>query len=581
VRSLWSRVALVDPALLRSRRGRAGFLKQVRIRLDRLAGNDRAKPWGDGALCSTLTLAPQEEREIRFALGWHFPRHYSARGPVIGHMYERWFRDAADVGRFLAASFEAHRQRVTAFADTLFDTTLPPEMPDAWAGQLTTLPKSTWWTRDGKFGVWEGLGCCGFHTTDITYQGSFNLLSLFPELQKSQMLMGARFQRADGRVPHYFTPDLSAVDNGFDRVDMNQQFVLLVCRDYLWTGDARYLRRLWPNIVRAMEATAQLDGDGDGLPDHDTRRNTYDAWDFEGTPAYIASLWISALLAGIRMAEDLGHAAQAGRWRQALKKGIAAFETKLWNGRYYSLWVNGAKRDECCMTDQIDGEWFTSLVGLGHCLPRGRILAALRAIVRHNFRPEEGLINAGYPPGRKPRFQAFHNLQAMAPWTGIEYAMASMLLDFGMVAEGLAVVRNIDERYRRAGRSWNHVECGNHYYRAMSSWALLWAATGFKVDLPRQSVRFAPVVGGTAFRAPWVAPSGWGRFVQTPARFEARCESGTLRFRHLRLNLERRPRAAALNGRALPARVTLRDAEFVTSFPRDVRLRAGDCLVVE
>ena len=28
------------------------------------------------------------------------------------------------------------------------------------------------------------------------------------------------------------------------------------------------------------------DGDGDGLPDQGTRHNTYDAWDFSGTPAY-------------------------------------------------------------------------------------------------------------------------------------------------------------------------------------------------------------------------------------------------------------------------------------------------------
>ena len=37
-------------------------------------------------------------------------------------------------------------------------------------------------------GLWEGLGSCGFHTTDITYHASFGLLALFPDLQKKQML---------------------------------------------------------------------------------------------------------------------------------------------------------------------------------------------------------------------------------------------------------------------------------------------------------------------------------------------------------------------------------------------------------
>lgn len=94
--------------------------------------------------------------------------------------------------------------------------------------------------------MWEGYGSCGFHTTDITYQGSFGILALFPDLQKKQMEMGAKFQREDGRVHHFFTPDLSGVDDGYDRVDMNPQFVLLVCRDYLWTGDREYLARMWP-----------------------------------------------------------------------------------------------------------------------------------------------------------------------------------------------------------------------------------------------------------------------------------------------------------------------------------------------
>ena len=153
------------------------------------------------------------------------------------------------------------RNRVTRSRDTTLDSALA----DAWAGQLTTLAKCTWWTKAGDFAVWEGLGCCGFHTTDITYQGSFNILALFPELQKGQMEMGAGFQRDDGRVHHFFTPDLSSVDRGFDRVDMNQQFVLLVCRDYLWTNDKAYLERIWPHVVRAMDNTALLDSDGDGL----------------------------------------------------------------------------------------------------------------------------------------------------------------------------------------------------------------------------------------------------------------------------------------------------------------------------
>lgn len=65
------------------------------------------------------------------------------------------------------------------------------------------------------------------------------------------MRMGAVFQRSDGRVHHLFTPDLDHVDDSFDRVDMNMQFVLMVLRDYLYTGDKVYLKDLWANVCAA------------------------------------------------------------------------------------------------------------------------------------------------------------------------------------------------------------------------------------------------------------------------------------------------------------------------------------------
>ena len=580
--SVWQRVSAADKSALAGKKGLANFLKSIRCRLEQFTGRDRkGQQWGDAALASSVQLAPAEEKEICFTVGWHFPLHFSKRGQVLGHMYENWFKDAQDVNRFLVSRRAALAPRVCDFADALFDTTLDGELADAWAGQLTTINKCTWWTKDDQFAVWEGLGCCGFHTTDITYQGSFNILALFPDLQKSQMELGAKFQRADGRVHHFFTPDLAAVDEGFDRVDMNPQYVLLVTRDYLWTGDKAYLTRMWPHILRAMDNSEELDTDGDGLPDHDTKRNTYDAWNFFGTPSYIASLWLSALLAAARVAGDLGHKAQERKWRAILKKGAASFERKLWNGEYYSLWADGKLRDECCMTDQIDGEWFTQLIGLGHVLPRQRVVAALKAVMKHNFSPEAGLLNATYPPGAKPKLSTFHNLQADAPWTGIEYAIASMMFDFGMPAEAQAVTKNIHERYLRAGRFWNHVECGDHYYRAMSSWAILLGATGFKIDVPRKTVTFAPAVRSESVKAPWVSATGWGRFERTEQGFTLVCQSGKLAFKTLRLALRGKVETVSLNGKMIPGVKTRRNELTEIELPKEITVKTGDTLVVK
>jgi uncharacterized protein (DUF608 family) len=361
---------------------------------------------------------------------------------------------------------------------------------------------------------------------------------------------------------------------------MNQQFVLLVCRDWLWTADRGYLERMWPYIKRAMANTAELDTDGDGLPDRDTRRNTYDAWNFFGTPSYIASLWMGALLAGVRMAEEMGEGGLAAEWRATLDRGRKAFDEKLWNGEYYSLWVDGDRRDECCMTDQIDGEWFTELIGLGHTLPDERIRAALAAVMRYNHNREDGLVNATYPPGRRPVIHTYRNMQAMAPWTGIEYSIASMMLDFGMIGEAREVVRTIHERHLRAGRFWNHVECGNHYYRAMASWAILLGATGFKVDAPRGRLTIAPPFGQDRLRAPWVSSTGWGVFERSPASFRLECREGALAFRELALRAREGQAEATLDGRALRCRAAEADGLTALRFEGEVRLEPGSTLVV-
>jgi Glycosyl-hydrolase family 116, catalytic region len=276
----------------------------------------------------------------------------------------------------------------------------------------------------------------------------------------------------------------------------------------------------------------------------------------------------------------MGDQASAAQWREWLRKGAAAFDAKLWNGEYYSLWVDGPRRDECCMSDQLSGEWYTQLMGLGQSLPRERVVAALRAVVAHNFTPEQGLINASYPAGAPARFPTFENPQASGNWTGIEYAFASMLMDFGLVEEGVAVVRAVADRYARAGRIWNHEECGDHYYRAMCSWTTLLAATGFKVDAARGELTLAPVIRVPEVRAPWVSATAWGEFTQSARRFELSCRSGSMTIRRLRLNLQGRALAARLGGRRVPAALSEENGYRVLAFGAPVALAAGATLTV-
>ena len=67
---------------------------------------------------------------------------------------------------------------------------------------------------------------------------------------------------------------------------------------------------------------------------------------------------------------------------------------KLFNGKYYDLWVDDDKRDKAVMTDQLDGEWFLRTIGLEGNIPDERVREVLKFIWQQNFDEEDGLINA-------------------------------------------------------------------------------------------------------------------------------------------------------------------------------------------
>lgn len=574
--SILERLSMAEPDLLAagdSRREVLGYL------LRNWSEMDQRSPWGDGALCVSLSLAPGQRREIPFILSWYFPSLYSAGGNRVGHMYENWFPDVLAVSRWLQTERSRILAAVDTFVDTLCGSSFPAVFADAVSSQLATLVKCSWWSRDGAFGVWEGLGSCGLQTMDITYHASAGLAALFPALQKRQMRMSAAFQREDGCIPHFFTPDFASVDDGFDRVDMNPQFVLLVCRDYLLTGDRAYASEMWPHVAKAIARTAALDSSGRGLPDRDAGRNTYDAWHFSGASAYISILWLAALHAGALLAETCGRPDMAAAWRDLARRGAGALEQSLWNGEYYDLWVDGGRRDQCCMTDQLDGALFARAIGLDGILPEDRVQAALDAIWRYNYSEENGLVNAICPPGKRATLHTFRNCQGLANWSGIEYLMAAFSIMAGRYEQGLRLVENVWERHLRLGQVWNHAECGDHYYRPLSSWWLVQALSGASVQGAGGLLRLSGGAAGGTFRSPWFSASGYGTLLGGDGWRKLACLYGRVELRGVTWKGAAGPLELRLDGVPLASRTDAADCSAQASFDA-VALEAGSVLEV-
>jgi hypothetical protein len=308
--------------------------------------------------------------------------------------------------------------------------------------------------------------------------------------------------------------------------------IINLYRDWQISADLEFLRKLWPQAKKALEFTWQSwDADKDGIIEGE-QHNTYDI-EFYGPNSMIGAFYLGALEAGARMAEALGDKDAAVTYRAILEKGKKKYDELLWNGEYYvqkyeKVMEKKYQYGEGCLSDQLLGQWLSMVAGLGRLLPQERIQKTLASIFRYNFmedfrnysncqrtyalNDEKGLLLCSWPRGGRPPLPFVYSDEV---WTGIEYHVASHLIYEGLIDEGLTIVRAVRERYDGLRRNpWDEVECGHHYARAMSSWGILLALSGYAYCGPEMRLGFEPKVYAEDFRTFWTTGSAWGGFFQ-------------------------------------------------------------------
>ncbi len=584
--------------------------------LDKATGKRRAM----ARLFSTVAASKRLTRrgagmETTFLMTWHFPNLYAsgaaeqrsggraaAKPRLEGHDYANRFADAAGVMRHAAANRRDLRARTDGFLADYFDSTLPTSVLEQVHSHLNTFATSSWLTRDRNFGIQEGMLPDAkrgpLATIDVGMYGSVATAALFPELDKQMIRAHQRLRNAEtGSICHGIDRDFTTHDVReavTERLDLPSQYVLMALRGYFWTGDEDYLREVWPSVTAALEYVLRdRDANGDLLPDMEGVMCTYDNFPMYGAAAFIGSLWLAALAYAAEAAKAVGDGAAAERYADIRRKATPVFEAKLWNGDYYRLWndeggeVGGV--DEGCLTDQLMGQWAMHFVGLGDVVRPSRVRKALRSILRMSFKPW-GLVNCRWPGETflHPVEDSCWVDQANTCWTGVELEFASLLIYEGLVREGLAVVENVDARYRKAGLYWDHQEFGGHYYRPMSSWAILQALAGQSIAAGRFT--FDPRLDEPDQKLLFTFDGGWGHYVRKAGKdretVELAVRSGRLRCGELALGL-----AGAAAGRV---RVRARgkamkrarydtaecDGRLLVRFRRPVSVAAGRSLRV-
>jgi non-lysosomal glucosylceramidase len=510
-----------------------------------------------GSLGVTATLAPGETRQIDFWLTWHFPNrvdHWDNRpdAPLPDNVaatrnhYAAQFDDAWAVARYAILEAERLDGATRAFQTALFTATLPDPVVDALSANIVPLRSPVcFWLADGRFFGFEGScddgGSCEGSCTHV-WSYAQTLAYLFPSLERemrriefvhetnaegwmafrSHQTFGGRFAWGD-------KPAEAAVDGQLGSV-------LRVYREWLVSGDRAWLEQVWPGVQRALAyAAAHWDPDNDGVLEG-KQHTTYDI-EFYGPNPLGTLYYLAALRASAALAEVMGQSALARQYRHAADQAAPRADAALWNGEYYQQppeYAQGHKYQHGlgCLSDQLMGQWHAHQLGLGALLPQPHTRAAAQAIYRHNYKPslahhinfqrtyalpdEAGLLLCTWPHGGRPAFPFVYSDEV---WTGIEYAVAALLIYEGWPAEGLEIVATTRGRQDGVRRNpWDEVECGHHYARSMSSWSVLLALTGFHCDMAAKSLAFEPVLTAATepdtFRAFWSCGRGWGVYEQ-------------------------------------------------------------------
>jgi hypothetical protein len=226
-----------------------------------------------------------------------------------------------------------------------------------------------------------------------------------------------------------------------------------------------------------------------------------------------------------------------------------------------------------CISDGVIGAWMAGLYGVETPLDRAKVRKNLLAIHRHNFRrslaghantqrpgyameDEAGLLLCSWPRGGKPTLPFIYSDEV---WTGIEYQVASHLAAEGFTRQALDIVRGVRSRYDgRVRNPWNEYECGSFYARAMASYALLSAWSGFRYSAVEKTLWFGPQGGKRRFRTFFSTDSSHGTIALEGASLLVTVMEGSLAVDELILRIGKktvRKKVGKIAGPKKPLRI--------------------------
>ena len=368
---------------------------------------------------------------------------------------------------------------------------------------------------------------------------------LFPDLEKDMRRIDFKHQQgADGGVNNRTdlpSPPHPTGEHPF--ADGHASCILKAYREALNQPDEAFLTEYWPHVHRAVEYLIARDAKSNGGEPggilQDDQWNTYD----EALHG-VTHLHQRLLSGGAACRRGMGPAPGRRRHGGPIPRHLrerpeearrAVLERRILPAAPAGLLTSAraSSARAAWPTNSSANGGRTSLAWAISCR-RTMVVSSFRAIFKYNFKSDltgwphaprafagakdKGLIICTWPKGGRPANVMLYSDEV---WTGIEYQVAAHMIYEGLIEEGFAIIKAARDRYDGVPRPpiprnpWNEIECGGHYARAMSSWSLLPALSGWQYDGPRQALRFIPRHTPDQFKCFFTAPEAWGSASQS------------------------------------------------------------------
>ncbi len=381
-----------------------------------------------GAVASRQKLAPGQSCEVTFALAWDLPNITFGQGRRWYRAYtDQWGRtanSAADLCAHALKNASDWQARITGWHDATSRALGPePHRSGMALNELyflidgLTVFTSAHGSPDGHrhFGLIECHDYALYNTLDLWVYAAEAVARFDPELSAmvsrdfaAQLLKTDTTPRLhqwdrtvfplnpEGSCPHdlgapgedpFVMPNSYTYRDSTIWKDLNCDLVLCLWRDGERMG-ADWRISHFPAVAVAIDHLQQFDRDGDGLIENDgTPDQTFDNIPMTGPSSYCGGLWIAALLAGARMAEEAGEHHRATDWTDQASAATSAYSARLFNGSFYRVDTDGPF-SEASFIEQLFGPFLARRYGLGDIVPTDNAKLALQSVYHNNFLDE-------------------------------------------------------------------------------------------------------------------------------------------------------------------------------------------------